>query len=201
MKKIVVGSTNPVKVEAAKLAFTAMFPDEQFDVQGIDAPSNITEQPWGDEETLAGARNRIAATKALVPDAQFWVANESGVKDVGTDLFITNWVIIANADYMSTTHSASFVIPPDIAAMLRTGVELGPALEQKFGAEAAKRGAGGAGKLTHGVITRCDLLRQAMVTALIPFTNPDLYFSTESASTTSSSFGERAVPQTFALGR
>ncbi|WP_250845087.1 DUF84 family protein, partial [Escherichia coli] len=37
------------------------------------------EQPFGSEETRAGARNREANARRLLPEADFWVAIEAGI--------------------------------------------------------------------------------------------------------------------------
>lgn len=44
-----------------------------------DAPSGVRPQPIGKEETATGARNRAAAARAAVPDAQAWIGIENGM--------------------------------------------------------------------------------------------------------------------------
>jgi non-canonical (house-cleaning) NTP pyrophosphatase len=56
MKTIVVASTNPVKLQAARSGFARMFPDETFTVEGVCA--RRSDQPMSDEETLQGAPSR-----------------------------------------------------------------------------------------------------------------------------------------------
>lgn len=175
MKRVIVASTNPAKIAAARTAFAAMFPDDIFDITGVDAESGVSSQPWGDDETLRGAWNRVNHAQKLAPAADYYVSNESGIKEQDNDLFITNWIAITDGTRRTNTSTASFMIPTDVAHLVRQGTELGPAFEQVFGAEAAKRGAGGVGKLTHGNIPREQLVAQAMITALIPFKNPELY--------------------------
>lgn len=45
MKKVIVASTNPVKIEATKIGLSKMFPQESFDVRGFSVPSGISDQP------------------------------------------------------------------------------------------------------------------------------------------------------------
>ena len=54
--RIVVGSTNPVKINAAKTAIQLAFPalKEQVQIMGMAAPSLVSDQPMGDTETLRG---------------------------------------------------------------------------------------------------------------------------------------------------
>jgi inosine/xanthosine triphosphatase len=179
--KIVVASKNPVKIEAVKIAFTKMFPGEIVEIEGVDVPSDVPDQPWGDAQTELGARNRVMHAQRALPGASYYVANESGVKEHGPDIFITNWVVVSDGQEVSSAHTASFVIPPAVAKHLRQGMELGPAFEAFFGPVASKQGAGGVGKLTHGLIPRTELLVPAIITAAIPFTNRDLYLNTAQA--------------------
>jgi len=58
MKKVIIGSNNPVKLEATKEAFTVSFPDQLFEYKTYSADSGVSEQPFGIEETRAGAKNR-----------------------------------------------------------------------------------------------------------------------------------------------
>ncbi len=60
MKTVVVASTNPVKIRAARAGFERMFPGEHFRVTGVAAPSGVSDQPASDGETYQGARNRAA---------------------------------------------------------------------------------------------------------------------------------------------
>jgi len=49
--KIVVASKNPVKIEAALQGFQAMFPDEQFEAEGVSAKSEVSDNPMSHEES------------------------------------------------------------------------------------------------------------------------------------------------------
>ena len=69
MKKIIVASTNPVKIEAVQIGFAQMFPTESFDVQGVSVPSEVSAQPMTSNETLTGALNRAHNVSKLVPEA------------------------------------------------------------------------------------------------------------------------------------
>ncbi|GFR46217.1 hypothetical protein Agub_g7760 [Astrephomene gubernaculifera] len=58
---VLVASKNPVKVNAVRRALQSCFPALEIVVIGREASSGVPEQPFGDEETLAGARNRVAS--------------------------------------------------------------------------------------------------------------------------------------------
>lgn len=175
MKTIIVASTNPVKIDAARQAFMAMFPDEEFSFQGTNANSGVPGQPIGFEETKRGAFNRVAHAKTLYPNADFYMSNESGVVIDGEDVFVINWVVVANHLFSQASLGTSYPPPEHVKKLLREGYELDAAFREIYGAEAAKQGIGGVGKLTNNIVPRVDLISQATCTALIPFKNPELY--------------------------
>lgn len=71
MKKVIIASLNPVKIQTTKGGFTTLFPTEQFQFQGIDVPSNVSAQPIGEDEILAGAINRVQNASRQTPEADF----------------------------------------------------------------------------------------------------------------------------------
>ena len=58
MKKVAVGSKNPVKIEAVRLAFKTAWPRKEWAVEGVEVDSGVPDQPMSDEESICGARNR-----------------------------------------------------------------------------------------------------------------------------------------------
>ena len=54
---IVVGSKNPVKISCTQEGFMQAF-DRTFSISGVQAASEVSDQPMGLEETLLGAKNR-----------------------------------------------------------------------------------------------------------------------------------------------
>ena len=83
MNKIIVASKNPVKIESTRSAFTKMFPDQVFEIEGMSVESGVSNQPMGEEETLLGATNRVNKVFRLSPEADYWVGIEGGSKVVG----------------------------------------------------------------------------------------------------------------------
>lgn len=80
--RIAVGTTNPCKVEAVKIAFESVF-DVPIAIDTYSVESGVSDQPFGDEETRIGAYNR--ARSALIGSisadkkADFGVGLEGGV--------------------------------------------------------------------------------------------------------------------------
>jgi len=50
---VVVGSTNPAKLEPVRRVFAEVFPG--LEVRGVEVPSGVRAQPIGYHETLQGA--------------------------------------------------------------------------------------------------------------------------------------------------
>jgi len=176
MKKVIVASTNPVKIEAARIGFARMFPDESFDVQGVPVPSDISEQPMSSNETLIGATNRAYNASNLVTEADYWIGIEGGVEDVNQELEVFAWVVVkATNGKIGKGQTGSFFLPQKVAELVQQGVELGEADDIVFGRTNSKQTNGAIGILTDDALTRTTYYVPAVIMALIPFKNETLY--------------------------
>lgn len=175
--RVVVASLNPVKLSAVREGFARMFAraNRRFDVTGVAVPSGVSHQPMDDAETLHGAESRALNARLAAPDAGFWVGVEGGVEDREGVLHGFAWIVIVSQDREGRSRTASFEIPPAIADLVRRGVELGEADDRVFGRKNSKQGNGAVGLLTADVIDRMALYEPAVVLALVPFLNPELY--------------------------
>ena len=77
--KVMVGSTNPIKIEAVRTAFEMVWPEQIWDVTWVSAASGVSVQPMSDEECIIGARNRARAALAH-SDAAYGVGLEGGLQ-------------------------------------------------------------------------------------------------------------------------
>lgn len=176
MKKVIVASTNPVKIKSAQIGFANMFPEENFDVQGVSAPSEVSDQPMSSDETLRGATNRAHNASKLVTEADYWVGIEGGVEDVNEELEVFAWVVVKARDGKNGKgKTGSFLLPQKIAELVRQGVELGDADDIVFGRTNSKQANGAIGILTDDALTRTTYYVPAVIMALIPFKNERLY--------------------------
>lgn len=174
--RVVVASANPVKIDAVRRGFAAMFPGESCDAEGIAVPSGVADQPMSDAETLRGARTRAANARELAPGAAYWVGLEGGVEDTPDGMLERAWMCVLSADGAEGIGSTgTFVLPERIAAMIRAGKELGHACDEVFATENLKHGAGAVGKLTDDAISRTTFYEDAVILALIPFKRASLY--------------------------
>lgn len=177
---IVVGSTNPVKQQAAREGFAAIFPDVTLNITGVDAPSGVSDQPMGDADTLQGALNRARHALQAFSDADYAVGIEGGVGSLEGDrdvLMAFAWIVILNRDgKIGKARSGAFQLPDEVARLIHQGMELGHADDQVFGQRDSKRRNGSIGLLTADALTRTSFYAPAVLMALIPFKNPQLSF-------------------------
>ena len=175
MKKVVVASQNPVKIDAVKMALERTWPEEQFDVSGAGVPSEVSDQPKGDEETLLGARNRTRNAQSLIPDADLWVGLEGGIVRLEDSYMTKAWMVVWDGKLEGVSQSACFQLPPAVCRLLDEGLELGDADDQVFGSHNSKQSGGALGLLTENKLNRTMLYVPAVMMALIPFAQRELY--------------------------
>ncbi len=173
--EVVVASSNPVKIAAARIAFERVFRGEAIITTGHTVPSGVADQPFSDEETYRGAYNRAVRARALHPNAHFWVGIEGGVEPRNNELAAFAWVVVTDGRRFGKARTATFFLPPEVARLVRSGKELGEADDIVFGRSESKRKEGAVGLLTHGLIDRSRLYTEAVTLALIPFVQPALY--------------------------
>ena len=176
MKIVVVASTNPVKINTTLLGFSKMFPDDNFGVQGISAPSSVPDQPMGEEEILLGATNRVETVSKLASTADYWVGIEGGLEEIDREMLAFDWIVIKSKDgKYGKGRSPAFLLPSKVIELIKQGKELGEADDIVFGHTNSKQASGAVGILTGDVLTRTTLYEPAIILALIPFKNPELY--------------------------
>ena len=170
--KIVVASSNPVKLAAARGAFTAVWPDATLEVIAVDVESGVSAQPRGDMETRQGARTCARNAMHARDDADYWVGQEGGVQIVGEQLMGFAWMTVAGrCGHLSDARSVTLPLPPRVRDLVASGLELGEANDRVFATSNSKHGGGAFGLLSDGLHTRESVYMQTIVMALIPFSN------------------------------
>ncbi|EII3442872.1 inosine/xanthosine triphosphatase [Vibrio parahaemolyticus] len=168
-QKVIIASLNPAKINAVKSAFQSAFPQQAFEFVGISVPSEVADQPMTNEETHRGALNRVKNAKLEMPTADFYVGLEAGIE--GNVTFA--WMVIESDTHRGESRSASLILPPEVLAQLADANELGDVMDKVFGTENIKQKGGAISLLTQNQLTRSSVYHQALILALIPFTNPD----------------------------
>lgn len=85
------------------------------------------------------------------------------------------WVSILSKTQKGYSRTAIFVLPKAITKLINQGIELGEADDIVFQRSNSKQKSGAVGILTHDLIDRASYYEPAVILALIPFVNPDLY--------------------------
>lgn len=170
-QRFYVGSKNPVKVQAMASALRLVFPATTYEVLPFAAESGVADQPASDEETLRGALNRLDVLRHAQPDAAGWAAIEGGIQDTADGMWGLAWVVVRMGDRTGKARTATFPLPNPLAALVRSGIELGLACDELYRRTNTKQGSGAIGILTDGLITRHALYEHAAVMALQPCAN------------------------------
>jgi inosine/xanthosine triphosphatase len=173
--KVAVGSLNPVKINAVKLAFEKVFPDESWVVEGVAVKSGVSDQPMSDRETIRGAHARAKrARRALKAD--FGVGLEGGLQKLGKQWFDTGWMVIIDNNGTEGIGSTIRMQTPDkMMRLIHTGMELGHVNDLLFKKENSKQAEGHFGLMTNNAITRTSAYVDGLISALTPFIHPHLY--------------------------
>ena len=176
--KVLVGSENPVKIEAANEVFSKYF--GQVKVTGIEVSSKVSVQPIG-EETFEGAKNRALELKELNEKenlgADFFVGIEGGITKLHSKWFTLGvGCVIDNQGRSGYGVSPYFELPESIVEQLLSGKELGKVMERISGKDNIRQKEGAIGFLSKGMMDRKNLYIHSLIVALIPFLNEDLYF-------------------------
>lgn len=173
IRRVAVGSGNPVKVAAAVAVLRAYFPEAVVAPQVV--ASGVPDQPFGDEETIAGARERARRAREAA-DADLGVGLEGGVVDAADGMRTCAWCVVVHRDGREGVGgSLAMPLPEGVAAMIREGEELGHAMDRFANERGTKHGKGAVGILTAGRIDRQAAYEVLVTYAMAPFVTPSLY--------------------------
>ena len=104
-----------------------------------------------------------------------WVGIEGGIEDYGVEMAAFAWIVVKSRNLCGKGRTGSFFLPGEIAELVRGGKELGDADDIVFQKSNSKQKNGAIGILTGNVVDRTSLYEQAVILALVPFKNPELY--------------------------
>nr|MBN1228263.1 inosine/xanthosine triphosphatase [Anaerolineae bacterium] len=170
---VAVGSTNCVKIQATQAVFEQVAPDAT--IIPVEVSSGVSPQPWGDEETRAGACNRARAALLSVGGV-YGVGFEGGVIKTELGVMTCAWCAVINpAGTLGIGGGVHTLLPPAAQERLLGGEELGDIMDELTGVTDSKRGIGAVGILTDKLTNRESAYAQILALALAPFRRPDLY--------------------------
>jgi inosine/xanthosine triphosphatase len=171
--KVGVGSTNPVKVAATRAVLARVY--GRVAVEAVPVDSGVSPQPWGNEEAARGALNRARAARRRT-GAALGIGFEGGLLEVQGDVFTCAWCAVAGEDrVLGLGGGASVLLPPPVAAAVRAGMELGPAMDALTGRHNTKQHDGAIGILTGGRLDRQSAYEHVLTLALARLLVPAYY--------------------------
>lgn len=151
--KIAIGSTNPAKVKAVESVLGV-----QYEVMPVEAPSNVSDQPFGDKETIKGAINRASNSLKTNKDLVFAIGLEGGVTETEYGLMVINWGAIVCHDGTSFVASgARAVLPEKVSTLVIQGKTLGEAMDIYTKRNGVSKKEGAMGIITNGRINRDEM--------------------------------------------
>lgn len=173
MIEIAVGSENPVKLEAARVAADAIW--DEVRIYPVDVDPGVSEQPTSDRESIEGGKAR--AHKALQKQqGDFGFGLEGSTVETEGKMFLTGWaVVITPEEEVLVGGGGRLPLPERIASKIRRGYELGPLMDDLVGCEGVNEDIGAIGVFTGGLISRKDAYVEALLFALSKVIKPDLY--------------------------
>lgn len=171
---IAVGSRNAPKLEATRLVFLPIWPEAE--IIAVPVPSGVADQPWRATEALQGAINRARAA-LQAGGADIGVGLEGGVEEgPGNLLFLSGWGAIATADgRLGVGGGGRTLLPPALADRLRSGEELGVAVDDWLARQGVRHQEGTVGVLTGGYLNRAASFANLLLHALAPVLHPYWY--------------------------
>jgi inosine/xanthosine triphosphatase len=175
VRRVTVGSTNPVKIGAVRAVLSPLAPGAVIDAVGVS--SGVAEQPFGDDETIRGALARAHAARDAT-GADLGVGIEGGVVEMALHggLRTCAWAAVVSADGRSGVGgSLAIALPRAVAEAVRGGREHGQAMDRLVSERETKRGRGAVGILTAGLVDRQRAYEILVTYALAPFLSPSLW--------------------------
>ena len=174
--KILIATKNAAKIQGAREAFSTYFGN--FDLEGIAVPSEVPDQPIN-EQIFQGAKNRIKNLVRFAEqnniEADYFLSVESGLtKQLGSWLNISIAIIRDKYGYESVGTSPAYPVPEKyVGEIIQTDLE--KVFTKIFNQDEINPNKGGVRLLTHGQITRADLIMEAFLMALTEIVNGSVW--------------------------
>ena len=183
--KICIGSLNPTKINAVQTGFNKYY--KNFKLYKIKVDSKVPKQPIGLEIILKGAKNRAESALNYLINKDI---SEYNIFGVGIEAGLVQ-IPIARSKYMdfqfcviidenrdiSLGSGIAFEYPQLVINEIISNkeIEIGDIIGQLANNVNLKNEAGAISFLSKGIITRTEVLSQAVICALLPRINQELY--------------------------
>lgn len=173
MRKISVGSKNPVKITAVENVVKKIWPNAE--IMATEVSHGISEQPTSDDEAIKGATNR-AELSLQKTGADLGVGLEGCTVDTKYGMFLSGWVVaVDKKGKVGIGCGGRLLLPEKVASEVRRGKEVGPVMDKFIGDDNIKQKQGAVGILTNNLLPRTASFEKSIIFALAKFINPNYY--------------------------
>lgn len=171
--KIVVGSLNPLKLQAVESILRKVHPGSEC--VAVKVESGVSHTPLSNNETIDGARRR--AREALkISRADWGVGLEGGLVRIGETWFTSVWCVIWDNSQETLGGGVHFQLPESVVReIIEEGREMGECMDRLTGLTLTNREMGAEGVLTAGLIDRKTTFENAIIYALAPRISQEYY--------------------------
>lgn len=147
--KVVVGSTNQVKVQAIANVFA------NYEVTGMAISSKVSAQPMTDQETIKGAINRAIGAKRY---GDIGIGLEGGVQQTTYGLLLVNYgALVDEVNNLYIAGGARILLPNEVAKEIYLGKELGDVMDKYCHKIGVKHDEGAVGVFTNNFVKRQEM--------------------------------------------
>ncbi|PIC74829.1 DUF84 family protein [Sporosarcina sp. P17b] len=155
--EFVLGSENQAKKRAAVRIIEQCL--ENSSVSSVSVSSGVSAQPMSEEETRQGAINRSVA----VANDTYGIGLEGGVHMIADTMYLCNWGALTTPEGKTyTAAGAQIPLPEELAEEIRSGKELGDAVDDYFKKRNVRMSEGAMGMLTAQLVPRDALFEHIM---------------------------------------
>ena len=187
---VAIASENKPKVSACKKVFNDLKneistnEDIKFIVRSTE--SGVADMPLSLDDLMTGAKNRTEILHNTLKNenrpADYYIGLEGGFfikynsDRLSPIVFLESWVYAFNGEYGNWGSSGAIEVPEKISEdIINSGKELGEIIDQKMNQTGIRANQGTVGILTNNKITRQDFFESALLFALTPFYNSQIY--------------------------
>ncbi|MEI6633923.1 MAG: inosine/xanthosine triphosphatase [Chlamydiota bacterium] len=167
-----VGSMNRVKRSAAEEVCREIF--GAVTVVCCSADPGVSATPRTDEEMITGALARARQAFAL-GGADLGVGLEGGVTPSPHGPLLKGWAAVCDGTRESIGATPSVPFPAHLLERVGEGGELARVMDEVSGRKGVRENEGAFGILTRNRITRTESFKLALVCALAPIVNREMY--------------------------
>ncbi|MCL1979271.1 MAG: inosine/xanthosine triphosphatase [Methanomassiliicoccaceae archaeon] len=163
VKRIGVGSTNRVKVEAVRTVMERIF--GSVIIIPVEAESGVPPQPM-ELETRTGAINRAVAA---LGGNDLSVGIEAGIFPTDDGFYDFQYCAVLDREgRMTIGIGPGFRYPDEVSALVSDGMTVGEAMHKLYGDPDIGKKQGAVGMLSKGLLDRKSLTEQSVISAMIP---------------------------------